>query len=89
MRVGLYPALPHSVQDVTGNGRFDDISAPPSTVTRTTGCFIASPLEPGSSKQLFAALEAGRNFRMSGLLSVSIYDLVVYSDFVTPRKQES
>jgi hypothetical protein len=22
MRVGLYPALPHSVQDVTGIGRF-------------------------------------------------------------------
>ena len=60
MRVGLYPALPHSVQDVTGSGRFNDISAPESTVTRTFGCFVASP---ESVKQLFAALEE----EMSGL----------------------
>jgi hypothetical protein len=26
MSVGLYPALPHSVQDVTGSGRFNDKS---------------------------------------------------------------
>jgi hypothetical protein len=31
MRVGLYPALPHSVQDVTGTGRFNDMSAPSRT----------------------------------------------------------
>jgi hypothetical protein len=34
MRVGLYPALPHSVQDVTGTGRFKDISAPSRAIAR-------------------------------------------------------
>jgi hypothetical protein len=34
MSVGLYPALPHSVQDVTGTGRFKDIRAPSRTITR-------------------------------------------------------
>src|SRR5258707_12537275 len=35
MRVGLYPALPHSVQDVTGTGRFVDMNAPWGTIART------------------------------------------------------
>jgi hypothetical protein len=34
IRVGLYPALPHSVQDVTGMGRFMDASALSRTITR-------------------------------------------------------
>ena len=33
MSVGLYPALPHSVQDVTGTGRFMDMSALSRTIT--------------------------------------------------------
>ena len=34
MRVGLYPALPHSVQVVTGIGRLVDMSTLPRTITR-------------------------------------------------------
>jgi hypothetical protein len=34
MRVALNPALPHSVQEVTGTGRFRAMNAPSRTITR-------------------------------------------------------
>ena len=50
MSVGLYPALPHSVQDVTGTGRFKDMSAPSRTITR-------KPLHEDWSTRLLACVE--------------------------------
>jgi hypothetical protein len=54
MSVGLYPALPHSVQDVTGTGRFKDIRTPSRTITRKPSHKDSSTLllaYRGSAKQ--------------------------------------
>src|ERR1700722_5983535 len=43
IKVALYPALPHSVQDVTGIGRLADMSALSRTITREV---LAQGLRP-------------------------------------------